>query len=279
MGFLKFLDSIFCFTERAKIYKFKQNNQPDLISPFLGSSQEEIQKLAIDALKNMVYEKKLSPSKEEEVACQLEKYIPIRDLIRIDSLHDPMEIRKIAVNQYLERENPEMYFYSINRAIKMKPDELSFLNNLAEGFLKTGEGKKAEQQWCWVLKQDKNNVEARFEYSNYLLMLARDLLKKGNIEKARHIYEKVVHIDENNLDSNYELGLLLSDLEEYENCLACLSRTLKINRAGLGFADIYEFRSIVYKKIAWVYEQLKNTEKAQIYIKKANKIYSTDADI
>ena len=144
--------------------------------------------------------------------------------------------------------------------LKLNPDHLGSLNNLADLFNTLGEYQKAVSCYENIIKIDPKNVNTHYN----LGVVFKEL---GELEKAKNCYERVIEIDPNHKLAHNNLGVIFKKLGELEKAKNCYERVIEIDPT---------YKNAYYNQ-GNIMHALGQNQKAISYYQKAIKIDPDDA--
>ena len=87
-------------------------------------------------------------------------------------------------------------------------------------------------------------------HTSRLMDEARKHMKNNSFEQAIALFQETLCKDEDNVEALYLLGVSTFHLEDYENCIKCLSNVLM--RDDHYRKNVYLFLGIAYKKTGFI---------------------------
>tara|TARA_B100000029_G_scaffold195555_1_gene193650 strand:+ start:1443 stop:3209 length:1767 start_codon:yes stop_codon:yes gene_type:complete len=172
------------------------------------------------------------------------------------------------------------------KADKIKPNNLSVLNNLGTACKELGDNKSAVSYYEKIIKINPNHTNAQYnlgvmfynlkEYKkaknffqktteiqpNYALAfisLANVFFELKEYTKAIKNYQKAIEINPNIVGAHNNLGLVFRVLNDYENAIKCYEQAIKINKNNAG---AYHNLALAQKEIGKFTEAVISHEQA-----------------
>lgn len=279
MGFFDFLFG----NEEKKIEKMRKNKAYNkLIAYAKGDAERENKRKAIQTLIDMVKSHELDDREEEEAVEFLEPLTGIKAELRIDRLDDPYEIRKIAVNELIKKREFDQAIYALKRAIELKPNEVSFKNNLAAAYSYNDDFESARQVWEEILSEKPDDATALENYTTSMTIRARRIIdKEPQSEEAEELLKKALEYNPhhiNVLNTLAEYYFHMSGGEEMKKSIDYYRSCLKNARVPAGYSSVNEYRAMVHKKMGTVYKILYEKEDAIHHFRQALQLHRWDED-
>ena len=125
-----------------------------------------------------------------------------------------------------------------NQVLKINPNHLTALNNIAIIFTNSQQYEKAKECYKKAIGINPNYVDAY-----YNLGLTYQELK--DYQKALGSYEKAIEINPNYADAYYNLGLTYQELKDYQKALSSYEKVIEINPS---YAKAYNNQGNTYKE-------------------------------
>ena len=208
-------------------------------------------------------------------------------ILSIDSDH--FDSLALLSNMYALKKNYKKAKDLMIRADKIKPNNLSVLNNLGTACKELGDNKGAIGYYEKIIKINPNHTNAQYnlgimfynlrEYKkaknffqktteiqpNYALAfisLANVSFELKDYTNAIKNYQRAIEINPNIVSAHNNLGLVFRVLNDYENAIKCYEKAIKINKNNAG---TYHNLALAQKEIGKFTEAIKSHEIAIKY--------------
>lgn len=271
-----FLDLFFPSPEK-KIEQLKEKGKIYEIMEFLNSDDQDVKRKAVEALSELLESGKLSQSEETTVVEKLDPIIRIKDRRRIDNIGDAFELRRVAINEYLPRNDFSIAIYALEKALEKRPGDVSIMNNLAAAFSMKGDFEHAQEVWEEILQEKNGEPTAVKNYSTALHLQASKMLRqKEDSSDAADMLLRAIEINPNHINSLYELANYYLNTKSHDKAIYYFKKCLANARIPSGFSSLTEFRGTVSWKIADEYREKSEAEDAVEYYKQALRIHGWD---
>ena len=202
---------------------------------------------------------------------------------------ETMKQMRIGLEDLEEYFSQNFGYKSLEKAIKIKPDDHDVYNNMGNAYYDLKEYKKAIECYKKAIELKPDYYDAHYNMGN-----AYDDLKE--YEKAIECYKKAIELKPDDHDVHYNMGNAYYDLKKYGKAIECYEKALEIEpydrdphyNMGNAYYDLKEYEKAIdcyekaielkpgdydaYNNMGLAYAELGKPEKAIECYKKAIKI-------
>jgi Flp pilus assembly protein TadD len=180
------------------------------------------------------------------------KYFEVATKIKPDSA----ETWDILGSCYAVLGETEKAIEALEIAYELSPGSADIVHNLAKAYLDIGDFEKANEMLYELEVLEPDNPEI-------IYLIARIEHDRKNYDLAIEKYRKVLELDDEHLDAMYYQAQLLYDIkEDYEGAKELLE----------SYTTLYEDDAVAWARLAMIYKNLGEKEKALDAAKKAEQI-------
>lgn len=140
---------------------------------------------------------------------------------------------------------------TIQQVIKRNPENLSYISDLSDVYIKEREFDKALELANKIVKENPNYI---YGY----IIGAKTAYLKGEYEKAKEFAQEALSLDMNCADGYYYLALVRFNEDDYEEAIECMKRAITYNVTNpeyyAGMSKIYKAKGDIKAALEYISE-------------------------